>query len=205
MSNKLILSQAYAVDKTYLEDNRFEQVSNDQIEHGKRLSAVLGCIGCHTLDLTGEDWTEPELGVLWTANLTVSVTEYSQAELTDMIVKGKRPDRALMDMPSYLFSSLHESDVDALVAYLKTIPVKGEKHPDPTIGPQLAKDIDSGAFKNSVEMVAEMKNQSPPDMGTDFAFARYIVRATCAECHGMDLKGSTEEMADSPRDPIFAW
>ena len=56
---------------------RFEMASADPVAHGERLSAVLGCIGCHTPDLTGEDWTEPELGVLWTANLTRSAAAFT--------------------------------------------------------------------------------------------------------------------------------
>lgn len=180
---------------------RFEAASSDPIEHGERLSAVLGCIGCHTLDLTGEDWSDPDLGVLWTANLTHSAAAYSEEDLTVMITEGRRPDRALMDMPSYLFSELHPDDLAALVGYLKTLPAKGTRHPEPTIGPQLAKDIAGGEFKNSVQRVSEMKDQAPPDLGPEYAFARYILRATCAECHGMDLEGSTEQMMGAPPRP----
>ncbi len=180
---------------------RFDVVSADPIEHGERLSAVLGCIGCHKLDFTGEDWTDPELGVLWTANLTHSVAAYSEAELTVMIAEGRRPDRALMDMPSYLFSEIHPDDLAALVSYLKTLPVRGVKHPEPTIGPKLAEDIARGDFKDSEQFVAVMKGQAPPDLGPEYAYARFILRATCAECHGMDLRGSTEQLMDAPARP----
>ena len=182
---------------------RFEVVSSDPVEHGARLSAVLGCVGCHTPDLTGEDWSEPGLGVLWTANLTRSAAAYSEDELATMIAEGKRPDRALMDMPSYLFSELHPDDLAALVIYLKSLPAKGVRHPDPTIGPKLAEDIASGDFKDSVQWVAEMKGKAPPDLGPEHAFARFLLRATCAECHGMDLQGSTEQLMDAPPRPTL--
>ncbi len=181
--------------------HRFEVVSTNPDDHGERLSAVLGCIGCHKLDLTGEDWSDPDWGVLWTANLTQSAAASSKHELTVMIAEGRRPDRALMDMPSYLFSELHPDDLAALVGYLKILPAKGVRHPDPTIGPKLAEDIASGAFKDSVQQVAEMKNKAPPDLGPEHAFARFILRATCAECHGMDLQGSNEQMMDAPPPP----
>ena len=74
---------------------RFEQVSADPAEHGERLVAVLGCVGCHDPGLTGVDWTEPDMGVLWTANLTRSAQKSSADELATMITLGKRPDRAL--------------------------------------------------------------------------------------------------------------
>lgn len=180
---------------------RFEAISSDPVEHGERLSAVLGCIGCHMPDLTGEDWSDPDLGVLWTANLTHSAADYSADDLAVMITEGKRPDRALMDMPSYLFSEIHPNDLAALVRYLQTLPVTGAKHPEPTIGPELAKDIASGDFKDSVQWVAAMTGQAPPDLGPEHAFARSILRATCAECHGMDLEGSADQLADAPPRP----
>ena len=180
---------------------RFERVSANPIEHGERLSAVLGCIGCHTPDLTGEDWSDAEWGVLWTANLTHSAAAYSGDDLILMISAGRRPDRALMDMPSYLFSGLHPDDVAALVSYLKSLPAIGVKHPEPTIGPRLAEDIASGAFKDSVRWVAEMHDHAPPDLGPERGYARAILRATCAECHGMNLEGSTEPLTNAPPRP----
>ena len=196
-------SKSEPVDKQQvtITPHRFDLASSDPNEHGERLSAVLGCIGCHKLDLTGEDWTDPEFGVLWTANLTQSAAAYSEDDLIAMIAEGRRPDRALMDMPSYLFSELDPDDLAALVSYLKTLPVNGEQHPDPTIGPKLAEEIASGEFKDSVQQVAEMKHKAPPDLGAEHAFARFILRATCAECHGMDLQGGTEPMMDAPPPP----
>jgi len=180
---------------------RFEVASSNPIEHGERLSAVLGCIGCHTPNLTGEDWSDPDLGVLWTANLTHSAADNSEDDLTVMITEGKRPDRPLLDMPSYLFSEIHPADLAALFSYLKTLPTEGAKRPEPTIGPRLAEDIANGDFEDSVQWVAKMKGQAPPDLGPDHAFARFILRATCAECHGMNLEGSTEELMDAPPRP----
>ena len=120
-----------------------------------------------------------------------------------MIAEGKRPDRALMDMPSYLFSELHPDDLAALVSFLKSLSAKGDRHPDPTIGPKLAEDIASGDFRDSAQWVAEMRDKAPPDLGSEHAFARFILRATCAECHGMDLQGSNEQLMDAPPRPTL--
>ena len=115
---------------------RFELASSDPVKHGERLSKVLGCRGCHEADLTGQDWSD-EMGTLWTANLTQSAARYSHDELAAMITAGKRADRALIDMPSYLFSGLNPADVDAMVAYLKTLKPEGPVHPEPSMGPEL--------------------------------------------------------------------
>ena len=196
-------SEPVAEENIAIASYRFDVVSNDANQHGERLSAVLGCIGCHKPDLTGEDWSDPDLGVLWTANLTQSAAVFSEHELTVMIAGGRRPDRALIDMPSYLFSELHPDDLAALASYLKTLSVKGSQHPDPTIGPKLAEEIANGNFKDAAQQVAEMKSKAPPDLGPEHAVARLILRATCAECHGMDLQGGTEPMMDARPPPTL--
>lgn len=180
---------------------RFEQVTDIPAEHGERLSHVLGCVGCHTPELTGEDWTEPEMGVLWTANLTQSAATYSHDELAEMITLGKRSDRALWDMPSFLFNGLHPEDVSAVIAYLKTLEPVGAVHPDPTVGPQLQKEIARGEWVDSAQDVLRKHDVGPPDLGEAFAYGRFILRATCVECHGMDLRGEEAPIAGAPARP----
>jgi cytochrome c553 len=180
---------------------RLEQVSSDPVKHGERLSKVLGCTGCHDVDLTGRDWGEPGYGTLWTANLNRSAQRWSQAELTQMIVAGQRPDRPLMEMPSELFARLHPDDVAALVAYLKTLTPTGPVHPEATIGPLLANEIAAGEYRNSAQRVAEDKDKLPPDLGSEHAFGRYLVSVTCAECHGHDLRGKPAPGPDATDRP----
>ena len=180
---------------------RFTQVSEDPAEHGERLSRVLGCTGCHNDDLTGNDWSEPQYGTLWSSNLTRSAAQWSDEELTQMIIAGKRPDRALMEMPSELFARLHPDDLAALVAYLKSLEPVGPVHPEATIGPQLAKEIAAGEYRNSAQQVADHAGEAPPDLGPDLALGRQIVGATCAECHGTDLRGKPAPDPDAKARP----
>lgn len=176
----------------------FDRVSASDVEHGKRLVSVLGCTGCHGDDLYGKDWGDLEYGTLWTANLTRSAAAHDKAELLAMSANGSRPDRALIDMPSYLFTQLDESDIEAVVAYLKTTEPGGNIHPDPTIGPKLAEEIASGEFRDSRQRVIDEGGQWPPDLGAQFALGRYIVRATCVECHKMDLRGDNPATEEPP-------
>ena len=167
---------------------RFELASADPVQHGERLSKVLGCSGCHADDLTGQDWSD-DMGTLWTPNLTQSAGKYPQADLAAMITAGKRPDRALVDMPSWLYSDLAPADVDALVTYLKTLPPKGEAHPEPVLGPALLALQAKGEWMDSAARVTDMNAKGPPDLGKSHAYGRFIIRATCVECHGIELKG----------------
>ncbi|MFM7377507.1 MAG: c-type cytochrome [Erythrobacter sp.] len=182
---------------------RLQLVSASPAEHGKRLSRVLGCTGCHNDRLTGNDWSEPGYGTLWSSNLTRSGERWSAPELTQMIVAGRRPDRALMEMPSHIFARLHPEDVAALVAYLESLTPVGEAHPDLTVGPLLQKEIEAGAYKDSAQVAIERKGEAPPDLGADHAFGRQIVGVTCAECHGTDLRGKpASETGANPRPDL---
>ena len=174
---------------------RFEQVSSDPIEHGERLAYTLGCTGCHGEDLTGRDWSEPDYGVLWTSNLTQSTAAYDDAELIAMIVEGRRPDRPLHEMPSFLFTQVHPDDLAAIIAYLRTKESSGDVRPQPTYGPALLAEIESGEYRNSRERVVADGDVRLPDMGESVAMGAHILRATCTECHGMDLRGGEEPMS----------
>lgn len=168
----------------------FAKLSPDPVKHGARVSAILGCSGCHGKDLTGEDWSEPGYGRLWTANLTVSAAGYSDAQLKNVITRAKKPDGTpLWDMPSHLFSQLADADLDALVAFIRSKPPTGEAHPPPTFGPILKAEMAKGVYFSSAVKVEREGAAWPPDVGPEHKLARYIVRATCAECHNMDLHG----------------
>lgn len=171
---------------------QFDRVSADLVEHGRRLSAVLGCSGCHGADLTGEDWSEPGFGRLWTSNLTRAIPAYTDAQLEATIRHGRRPDGSdLWAMPSHLFTQLSPDDMAAVIAYLRTRTPAGEVHPDPAFEAGGRAEIAAGTLKTSAAEVAAADAALPPDMGPAHDLGRYIARATCAECHGMDLKGGT--------------
>lgn len=168
----------------------FARLSTDAVKHGERMSIILGCSGCHGTDLTGQDWSQEGYGRLWTANLTVAAAVYTDAQLKGVIKSGKKPDGTpLWDMPSHLFTQLADADVDALVSYIRSLPKKGEAHPPPTFGPILKAEMAKGEYFSSAVRTERDGKALPPDAGPEHRLARYIVRATCAECHGMDLRG----------------
>lgn len=171
---------------------QFARSSETPLKHGARIAGVLGCTGCHGGDLAGEDWSDPEFATMWTSNLSRFVPTVTDARLKATITGGKRPDgSALWGMPSHLFTQLSADDMAALVIFLRSKPPVGEVHPRPTFKPLAQKEIAEGLFKSSRVEVAEQGKLWPPDAGADHALGRYIVRATCAECHQMSLRGGT--------------
>lgn len=169
---------------------QFQRVGQSAVAEGERLAKVLGCIGCHQADLTGEDWSEPGFGRLWTSNLSRAVPQYSDKELEQTIRGGARPSgAALWEMPSHLFSQLSDEDMAALIAFLRSKPPSGQAHPLPLFEEGARREMAAGSFRSSKDQVRAEGSQWPPDMGDGHALGRYIVRATCAECHRLDLRG----------------
>lgn len=180
---------------------QFARTANDPARHGERLARVLGCIGCHGETLTGEDWSDPAFGTLWTANLTRVVRRHDDAALARIITSGRAGDgRELWEMPSYLFTALAPSDMAALIAFLRTRPEAGVDHPAPRFTEATQREIAAGTFKSSATQVREEGRIWPPDTAPSHGLARYIVRATCVECHRMNLAGGrpNPEAANRP-------
>lgn len=181
----------------------FQEVSKDPVQHGKRLAIVLGCTGCHAKDLTGNDWTEAGFIIQHSANLSITAAQTSKAELKAMIVGGRGTGgRELWGMPSHLFTRLTEDDMNGLLAYLDSVPPKGTAWPAPVMLEGARKEIANGVFKSSAHEVREMGARMPPDAGPEHALARYLVRATCAECHGMELRGGSPFPGAPPRPDL---
>ncbi len=163
-----------------------------KVAHGERLTHVLGCTGCHGAHLEGTFFTkdEPQYGPLYASNLSVEVPEYTNAQLDGIIRSGTHPERkAVWGMPSEIFQHLSDSDLRALIAYLRTLKAQGEKLPPPQFSKLDKEEIASGKFKSAAQMVAETKNARPIDLGERYARGRYIASVTCAECHGPKLEG----------------
>ena len=176
------------------------------LRHGERLASVLGCRGCHGKDLTGHIWgDDPKEAVLWTSNLTRELPAYDDAALERALRAGVRHDGTpLWGMPSELFSHLSGADMAALIAWLRTVPPKGEAHPRIRIGPAGRKMIEKGEIKPTPVWVRESRRLAPARLGGGHDWARYMIRATCAECHGMELKGGDPGEKGGTPDLIVA-
>lgn len=170
---------------------RFEAVSANSTADGERLARVLGCKGCHGKDLTGKAWfDDPKVAILYSSNLSRVVPRYTDAQLARTIRSGSRPDGSpLWAMPSSIFSHLGEADMAALIAYLRTVPPTGVDHPSFRMGPEARKMLAAGKIKPEPQYVREERGKGPAALDGSHEWARYMIRATCSECHGIELKG----------------
>jgi len=170
---------------------RFEAVSADRVAQGERLSRVLGCKGCHGEDLTGHVWQDdPGVAVLYTSSLRRTVPRYDDAALERALRYGRRLDgSALWGMPSEIFTHLSAADMRALIAWLRTLPEGGPDHPRLMFGPEGRRLVEQGALKSTPQWVREARTIASPSLDGRHEWARYMIRATCSECHGLDLAG----------------
>ena len=171
------------------------------VEHGERLTNVLGCRGCHGKQLEGKLWDDDpkEYGIMWASNLTQAIPRMTDAQLKLLLTRGVHPKRQeLWVMPSELFQHLSPADLDALVAYTRTLKPVGPLSPDPKPGPLALRQIKSGEAKPAQTLVRELSNVGPVELGASLALGRYITRTTCAECHGPKLEGRQAEEGKTP-------
>ena len=173
---------------------RFAQApGQSQIQHGERLAAVLGCKGCHGRNLQGQPWNEQaDLAISFSSNLTRALPAYSDAMLERAIRAGLRADGTpLWDMPSEIFTELDPADMAALIAYLRTLRPAGEVHPRIVFGPRGRREVAAGTYRPAPMVVRATGRQGPPRFDGAHDPARYMIRATCGECHDVKLTGST--------------
>lgn len=181
---------------------RFAQAAGQtQLQHGERLAFVLGCNGCHGRDLQGQPWEEDaDLAIAFSSNLTRALPGYSDAMLIRAIRAGVRGDgTALWGMPSEIFTELDPADLAAVIAYLRTFRPAGVVHPRIVFGPRGRREVAAGTYQPTSTVVLERRGQGPVRFDATHDQARYMVRATCGECHGVTLEGTHWEGA--PRSP----
>ena len=181
----------------------FDRLATDPILHGERLAIVLGCTGCHGKDLTGNDWSEPGFGQMWSSNLTRSVPDYTDAQLERAISGGVRHDGSdLWAMPSHLFTRLRPDEMAAIIAFLRSRQPTGVAHPLPVFEAGARAEIAADTFRPARIDVEREGRVMPPDLGPAHDRARHIIRATCAECHGLDLRGGEAHPGASSRPDL---
>lgn len=112
---------------------------DDKLAYGAYLAGPLGhCIECHTpMGPTGPDF-ENRLGAggfefpgPWGVSVSVNITPAgiggrTDAELKRIITTGTRPDGSAMlpPMPYPYYAHIRDEDLDAIIAYLRSLPPK---------------------------------------------------------------------------------
>lgn len=160
------------------------------VERGEYLvRGPMGCGNCHTpqgpagpdmaLQLAGGQLlVDDEMMQAWSSNITPAgaVGGWTDAELGRAIREGLRPDGSLIGppMPFLLYKGLSDSDLAAIVAFLRTLPPIENETPDSVYNMPLPP-----AWGPPVESVADIPRGPTAEYGAYFAGPV----AHCVECH----------------------
>lgn len=181
----------------------------EQIARGKYLAtAVCACLDCHSQrdwklysapmipgseGIGGEKFALP-IGDLYAPNLT-QLKEWSDGELYRAITAGvSRDGHALFPlMPYQRYGRMAKEDVECIIAYLRTLPVRDNQVPHSTLKFPMNLIVRT--------MPAPAQHETRPT--EQLAYGKYLLNAAaCTDCHtrqergtpvpGMELAGGME-------------
>ncbi len=182
----------------------------EKVLHGKRLSTLFACNDCHMQNYTGVNFGDfiPLLDGLWATNISLTMPNMSDEQLEKLLRDGTHPERDLFLMPSKTSQFLSKRDMEALIAYLRTIPEKGSPTPNPPIGfrdsvtAKLPADYwrtdeyGRPSYHTAEDEVMYYRSHSLPNLGKELLKGRLIAQTMCSSCHGASLDGIGEDAGD---------
>lgn len=155
--------------------------------------AGCGVADCHSPDLGGGRVVDiGPVGKMAAPNITAAGlgAAYSDGELARIIRHGiKKDGRSVRLMPSQDLTWLPDSDVVAIVSYIRTVPNVDRPNGTTSVG-TLGKVLDrQNKFHWDVARIIDhTKVESPPPPEPTAAYGAYLGRL-CSGCHGEHLSG----------------
>lgn len=164
------------------------------IARGKHLAASLaGCqlADCHGPDLGGGKVIDAgPVGTMASPNITRILPAYSDGELARLIRHGlKKDQRTVRFMSVDEFNYLSDSDVRAIISYVRTVPPVDRAQPAIRIG-WLGKVLDRrDEFPLDIaRRIDHDKIELAPPPSPTAEYGKFIGRM-CAGCHGEHMSG----------------
>ena len=175
--------------------------AQSQMERGRYLvEAVLACDGCHTprgpggLDMTRrfaggyQVWDEPAYTVRGSnisQDAATGIGKWSEADLKRLLIDGKRPSGVPVapQMPFAFYKVMTPGDLDAVVAYVRSVPAVRNEVPAPIYKQETHAHLLPGGEKPFTD--ADLKDK----VKRGFYLASL---AHCMECHARAPDGTTD-------------
>jgi mono/diheme cytochrome c family protein len=176
------------IDRQYPLPGSHVRASTDaaSIARGARLVFAYGCADCHGPKLQGA--YIPSFAIR-SRNLTILARSLSDADFDRVIRHGLRPDGTAVAefMPSDSYQFMADSDLAAILGYLRSQPAAGEDVPEPSFGLHDRYQFLSGARKTVRDWFPTQTQAL--DMGQRYERGRVMAMTACGECHTTSLKG----------------
>ena len=180
-------------------------VPNDpeSIAAGEQLASIYLCNDCHEANLAGYLFVDdPAFGRIYTANLTAGENgigrAYNDEEIATVIWYGVKPDGSpTVGMPSEFHQAINISDMEKLIAYLRSVPPVDTDHPSASYGPMFRVMHTANQFPL---IPAEKVDASQPPLDPispedTLAYGKYLA-TMCTHCHTANFAG--DEFFGSP-------
>jgi mono/diheme cytochrome c family protein len=167
------------------------------VARGKHLFHTISCTLCHGEDGGGAIMQQDRLlGTIAGPNLTSgrggTALQRSDIDWLRAIRRGVRPDgTSLIVMPSEVFTHLAESDVGAILGYMRQLPPVDREVPASEFGPMARALLAAGKLNILVAPKTPRYEApaTPPRSGT-IEYGRYLADVSgCHGCHGYGLSG----------------
>jgi mono/diheme cytochrome c family protein len=169
------------------------------------------CTHCHGSDLSGQVLiSDPMLGTINALNLTPGEggagSEFTDADWVRALRHGVNPEgHSLIVMPSNDFNHFSDSDLGAIIAYLKTLPPVDKSLPEVQFKPVGVLLVGAGAFGKVIvaeEIDHVAARPTAPQPGVSAAYGEYLVSVSgCKSCHGVNLTGGQSGEPGAPPAP----
>jgi mono/diheme cytochrome c family protein len=168
-----------------------------QLTRGAHLVDIYGCRDCHGDNLAGNVMEDAPPFRIVASNLTSGAggvgSTYEVDDWNRAIRHGVKPSgRSVLIMPSAAFHRVADRDIEALIAYLRTVPPVDNELPPTTFKP-MGRVLAAGPLKgiDDFEVRTEPARADRPEPGPTAEYGEYLA-GVCAYCHGDDMGGMLE-------------
>lgn len=175
----------------------------ESIAAGEHLASIYLCNDCHAADLSGYLFVDdPVFGQIYTPNLTGGENgigrSHSDEELARAIWYGVKPDGSpTIGMPYEFHQAISISDMEKLIAYLRSVPPVDTNHPKASYGPMMRVMHATNQFPliPAERVDASQPPRDPISPEDTLAYGEYVA-TMCTHCHGPNFAG--DEFFGSP-------
>jgi mono/diheme cytochrome c family protein len=171
----------------------------ETIERGRHIVTTRGgCTECHAPNLAGESFDEGFfVGRMVIPNLTSGKggvgAVFTNEDWVRAIRYGVDKDgTSLLGMPSEFFNSFSDSDLAAIIAYLRSVPPVDREHPTSRLGPLFRWFILNEPHALPANLIDHSAPRPPePVQEVTAEYGKYLAVA-CQICHVENLAGGDE-------------
>lgn len=202
-ANKLITKEYQTPQSNFI-----VQTDSSTLVRGEHLASLLACQDCHGDNFAGRVFVDAPPFRIAAPNLTGgegSVTsDYNDADWERSIRYSVKPNgKPIAIMPATMYQAISESDMNALVAYLKTVaPVSN--NPGPSTFKTLGKIILATGGGDEIfetSMIDFNESFDSPAPAPTKEYGGYLYKIACSVCHRGNLLGGPSPDPEGPAVP----